>query len=87
MNGSRTRIFSIGLIAVALLAAAPATAQVNYDAALAQYNQARAPYEEAATAYWDDVSDKRRIRNARRRANEPIRAIDYVLTQPPVSKA
>ena len=43
MNGSRIRNFSLGLIAAALLAAAPATAQVNYDAALAQYNQARAP--------------------------------------------
>lgn len=72
------------LAAALLLSAAPARAQMSYEQALAQYNAARAPYEEAAAAYWDDISDKRRIRNAKRRDGERITADDYVLTHPPV---
>jgi hypothetical protein len=85
MNGSRIRNFSIGLIAATLLAAAPALAQNgDYQSRLAQYTRAYQAYDEVASAYWDDVSEKRRGRNAKRRANEPIGATDYVLTQPPV---
>jgi hypothetical protein len=83
MNPRRT--FSIGLIAAALLAAAPAFAQSgDYQARLAQYTRVHQAYEEEATAYWDQVVDKRRLRNAKRRSGEPITAADYVLTQPPV---
>ncbi len=80
------RSFCIGLIATALLAAAaPALAQNgDYQARLAQYTRAFQAYDEVASAYWDDIAEKRRGRNAKRRANEPIRATDYVLTQPPV---
>ena len=67
----------------ALLATA-AYAQPDYQAALAQYTQARAAYDEVASAYWDEVATKRRIRNAKRRNNQPATADDYVLTQPPV---
>jgi hypothetical protein len=85
MNGSRIPTFSIGVIAAALLAAAPALAQNgDYQSRLAQYTRAYQAYDEVASAYWDDVAEKRRGRNAKRRANEPIRATDYVLTQPPV---
>lgn len=56
----------------------------DYEAKLAAWEAARRPYEAAAEAYWDAVSDKRRIRNAKRRTNEPILLDDYVLEQPPV---
>ena len=56
----------------------------DYEAKLAAYEAARRPYEAAAAAYWDAVSDKRRIRNAKRRSNETILLEDYVLEQPPV---
>ena len=77
------------MAAALLLAAAPAFAQspaatADYPAKLAQYTQAHQAYEEEATAYWDQVVDKRRARNAKRRATAPIALDDYVLTQPPV---
>ena len=83
----------IGTIAAGLLlAAGPAHAQGappggfagDYRARLAQYTQARRAYDEQATAYWDQVVEKRRARNAKRRNNVPIQLNDYVLTQPPV---
>ncbi|RDV03205.1 hypothetical protein [Undibacter mobilis] len=56
----------------------------DYEAKLAAWDAARRPYEAAAAAYWDAVSDKRRIRNAKRRSNETILLDDYVLEHPPV---
>ncbi len=56
----------------------------DYEAKLTAWQAARRPYDEAAEAYWDAISDKRRIRNAKRRSNEPILLDDYVLDQPPV---
>ncbi|MBI1205457.1 MAG: hypothetical protein GC182_23385 [Rhodopseudomonas sp.] len=56
----------------------------DYQARLAAYEAVHEPYVQAARAYWDAVSDKRRIRNAKRRANEQITLNDYVLEQPPV---
>jgi hypothetical protein len=81
------------LIASALLlAAAPAGAQkpaspaaiANYQNKLAQYERARSAYDAVAGAYWNAVSDKRRLRNAKRREHAVIALDDYVLTQPPV---
>ncbi|MBS0535852.1 MAG: hypothetical protein JSR72_17510 [Proteobacteria bacterium] len=78
-------------IAVTLSACAPGlsatstfAAAGDYESKLAAYEAARRPYEAAAETYWDAVSDKRRIRNAKRRGNEPILLEDYVLEQPPV---
>src|SRR5258708_7518575 len=83
MNPRRT--FSMGLLAATLLAAAPAFAQSgDYQARLAQYSRVHDAYEQEASAYWDQVVDKRRARNAKRRTGEPITAADYVLPQPPV---
>jgi hypothetical protein len=65
-------------------AAPDEAAMAAYRAKLAAWEQVHAPYERASSAYWDAVSDKRRIRNAKRRAHEPMLASDYVLTQPPV---
>src|ERR1022692_5127201 len=74
------------IAALLLLAAAPTRAQNSdgYQARLAQYTQARAAYDEVASVYWDQIADKRRTRNDKRRTNQPISIDDYVLTQPPV---
>lgn len=87
-------IFSGFLIAAALLVAAePSYAQrlatqaqsgASYEARLAAYTRARNAYEAKARAYWDDISEKRRTRFAKRRNGEPVGLNDYVLTQPPV---
>jgi hypothetical protein len=83
------------LAAGLLLASAPCFAQgvpngakaltsEAYQAALEQYVRARRAFDEEATAYWKAIGEKRQLRNAKRRANEPIELDDYVLTQPPV---
>ncbi len=83
---------AIWAIAV-LLAAMPAHAQIappspavvaDYQVRLAHYLQARRAYDEQASAYWDEVVEKRRLRNAKRRDDRPIGLDDYVLTQPPI---
>ncbi len=67
------------LLAAGLLAADPSWAQSRAE----QYVQARQAYEEQASAYWQSVVDKRRLRNAKRRNSQEIQPDDYVLTQPP----
>ena len=63
----------------------PASARgSDYQARLAAYEAVHEPYLQAARAYWDAVSDKRRIRNTKRRTNGQITLNDYVLEQPPV---
>jgi hypothetical protein len=75
------------LPAIVAMAVAPAYAQGlsqgDYQSRLAAYQQVREPYEEQATAYWDDVAAKRRIRNDKRRTGQPVALEDYVLDQPP----
>jgi type II secretory pathway pseudopilin PulG len=81
--------------AAALLAATPAwpqTAQERaaldalavYQQKLAEYERIHGAYLREHEAYWDSVSDKRKIRNAKRRKHETIALTDYVLAQPPV---
>jgi hypothetical protein len=85
-------IMVLGSIAAGLAMAVPhARAQnaspaaiADYRAKLAQYSQIHTAYEEEASAYWDEVVAKRRARNIKRRAGQPIQATDYVLTQPPI---
>ena len=84
------------LFAAALLGAAePALAQLAQDppivlaaasrhGAVERYIRARTAYEAEAEAYWKQISDKRRVRFAKRRNNEPVALNDYVLTQPPL---
>src|SRR5262245_38248904 len=55
-----------------------------YQAALEQYIRARRAFDEESAAYWKAIGEKRQLRNAKRRATEPIELDDYVLTQPPV---
>jgi hypothetical protein len=56
----------------------------EYRRKLAEYQEARAAFEQEAGAYWSAIADKRRARNAKRRDHQPIDADDYVLSQPPV---
>ena len=80
------RNLPILLAALLLLAGEPTCAQNSddYQSKLAQYTQARNAYDAQASVYWDQIADKRRTRNDKRRSNEPIGVDDYVLTQPPV---
>ena len=68
------------------LAAAPADPAVmaQYYGLLERYNQAHAPYAAAASAYWSSISEKRKLRNAKRARGEDVSLEDYVLAQPPV---
>jgi hypothetical protein len=52
----------------------------EYRRKLAEYQAARAPVD----AYWNSIAEKRRGRNAKRRAGQQIALDDYVLTQPAV---
>jgi hypothetical protein len=56
----------------------------SYQSAAEQYARARRAFDDEAGAYWRSITEKRQIRNAKRRNNEPIQIDDYVLTQPPV---
>jgi len=68
--------------AMAQAASPPAIAE--YRRKLKEYQEARAAFEQEASAYWSAIAEKRRGRNAKRRQQQPIRLDDYVLTQPPV---
>ena len=74
------------VVALLLGAPSPSSAQrdTNVSPQVEQYLAARRAFEEVSSAYWQSVLDKRRARNAKRRANEEIQIDDYVLTQPPV---
>jgi hypothetical protein len=63
--------------------ASPA-AIAEYRRQFREYQEARAAFEEQASAYWTSISDKRRGRNAKRRDHQSIALDDYVTTQPPV---
>lgn len=66
------------------IAGGPRAAASDYEARLAEYRRIHGAYQAEADAYWNAVSDKRRIRNAKRRTHAPVALADYVLTQPPV---
>jgi hypothetical protein len=56
----------------------------DYRRQLKEYLEARDAFEQEAGAYWSDIVNKRRGRNAKRHAHVEITLDDYVLTQPPV---
>jgi hypothetical protein len=62
------------------MAQASPQAMAEYRRKLREYEEARAPID----AYWNSISEKRRARNAKRRAGQAVTLDDYVLTQPPV---
>ena len=90
MQRDSLRIAVIALAAGLLQAAPPGRAQdvspaaiADYQAKLAQYDQARQAYDAEADVYWNAVVEKRRARNAKRRDHVAIGLSDYVLSQPP----
>src|SRR5215467_12314032 len=66
-------------VANAMAQASP-QAMEEYRRKLKEYEEARAPVD----AYWTSIAEKRRGRNAKRRAGQQVTLDDYVLTQPPV---
>jgi hypothetical protein len=61
-----------------------ATAMAEYRRALDAYNAAHERYVAIANAYWSTITEKRKLRNSKRAANEALSIDDYVLDQPPV---
>lgn len=81
--------FALSTSALAQTAPAPMSAatpqqMADYRKKLAEYNAIRGAFDAEAETYWTSISDKRKVRNAKRRSSEAIVATDYVLTQPPV---
>ncbi|MCC8959054.1 hypothetical protein H8B02_38290 [Bradyrhizobium sp. Pear77] len=70
-------------VANAMAQASP-QAIMEYRRKLEEYQEARAAFEQDASAYWSAIADKRRGRNAKRRDRVQISLDDYVLQQPPV---
>src|ERR1700682_2801050 len=68
----------------AMAQAASPQAIAEYRRKLREYQEARAAFEQEASAYWNSIAEKRRGRNAKRRDRQAILLDDYVLTQPPV---
>jgi hypothetical protein len=68
----------------AMAQAASPQAVAEYRRKLREYQEARAAFEQEASAYWSSIAEKRRGRNAKRREHQAIGLDDYVLTQPPV---
>jgi hypothetical protein len=66
-------------VADAMAQASP-EAMAEYRRKLKEYEEARAPID----AYWNLIAEKRRGRNAKRRAGQQVTLDDYVLTHPPV---
>src|SRR5690349_19024592 len=59
-------------------------AVLEYRRKLAEYQAIRGAFDQEAAAYWSQVSEKRKGRNAKRRSGQQITLDDYVLEQPPV---
>jgi hypothetical protein len=66
----------------AMAQAASPQAIAEYRRKLREYQEARAAFEQEASAYWNSIAEKRRGRNAKRRDRQAIALDDYVLTQP-----
>lgn len=61
-----------------------AAAMAQYRRALEEYTRAYEAYAAGASAYWSSISEKRRLRAAKRANHEQVLLFDYVLDQPPV---
>ncbi len=56
----------------------------EYRRRLRDYTLAWQSFDQAASAYWSAIVEKRRARLAKRRNGQTVSLDDYVLTQPPV---
>lgn len=81
-DGARNRSDGFAAQASAYDAADPA--EIAYRQKLAAYEEAHGVYAAESKAYWSAISQKRKLRRAKRRKHQRIAANDYVLTQPPV---
>src|ERR1700744_4312599 len=70
--------------AEAMAQSASPYAIAEYRRLLQEYQAARGAFEQASSAYWGAIVEKRRGRNAKRRDHQAITLDDYVLQQPPV---
>jgi hypothetical protein len=71
--------------AIQLAQAAPnPAAMAEYRRKLEIYQRARDAFDAEASAYWTSISEKRKIRFAKRREKQEVVLSDYVLTQPPL---
>ena len=61
-----------------------AAAMAQYRRALEEYNRAWQSYTAASSAYWNLISEKRQLRNAKRARGEPVSISDYMLAHPPI---
>ena len=61
-----------------------AAVMAQYRRALVEYDKAQQSYAAVSSAYWNLISEKRKLRNAKRARGEPLAISDYVLAQPPV---
>ncbi|MBR0848003.1 hypothetical protein JQ543_09640 [Bradyrhizobium diazoefficiens] len=59
-------------------------AVLEYRRKLAEYQAARAAFDAEAGAYWGQISEKRKGRNAKRRSGQQVTLDDYVLEHPPL---
>jgi hypothetical protein len=64
--------------------AASPQATTDHRRRLRDYTLAWQSFESQATAYWNEITEKRRTRQIKRRNGQAITLDDYVLTQPPV---
>jgi hypothetical protein len=54
-----------------------------YRRALEEYTKAREAYDAVDKTYWNSISEKRKVRSAKRASGAQVVVDDYVLTQPP----
>ena len=66
------------------MAQASPQAIAEYRRKLAEYQEARGAFDAEAGAYWSQISEKRRGRNAKRRSGQQVTLDDYVLEHPPL---
>ncbi|WP_431206332.1 hypothetical protein ACQ86E_16890 [Bradyrhizobium betae] len=59
-------------------------AVLEYRRKLGEYQAARAAFDQEAGAYWSQISEKRKGRNAKRRSGQQVTLDDYVLEHPPL---
>jgi hypothetical protein len=59
-------------------------AMADYRRRLRDYTLAWQSFDSEATAYWSEITEKRRARQLKRSSGQAIALDDYVLTQPPV---
>lgn len=71
-------------VADAMAQGASPQAIADYRRKLAEYQEARAAFDQEASAYWNAIAEKRKIRFAKRREGQAVMLNDYVLEQAPL---